>query len=172
MSVEYLRKQLGDNERILYTERHHWIFPLSELIKWILLELVVLALLVLVDVWLLPDPGWVRWGYLVLILPLLRIAVGFISWRANVFVLTNRRVVESTGVVNKTVMDSSLEKLNDVVLTQRLFGRILGYGDIEILTAASGAGVNDLRQIRHPLEFKTAMVNAKEELEQEFGASD
>ena len=29
MSVEYLRKQLGDNEEILYTERHHWIFPVS-----------------------------------------------------------------------------------------------------------------------------------------------
>ncbi len=67
--------------------------------------------------------------------------------------------------------DSSLEKLTDVILTQSLFGRMLGYGTIEILTAASSAGVNDLKQIAQPMEFKTAMVNAKEELEQEFGGS-
>jgi hypothetical protein len=40
------------------------------------------------------------------------------------------------------------------------------------LTAASTAAVNYLKQIRRPLEFKTAMVNAKEALEQEFGGSD
>jgi uncharacterized membrane protein YdbT with pleckstrin-like domain len=108
----------------------------------------------------------------VLIIPVVRVAAGFVSWLMNVYVVTNRRVVEVSGVVNKKVMDSSLEKLTDVVLTQRLFGRILGYGDIEVLTAASTAAVNYLKQIRRPLEFKTAMVNAKEELEQEFGGSD
>ena len=111
------------------------------------------------------------WGYLVLIVPLLRIGWAFLSWRVNVFVLTNRRVVEVTGIFNKTVSDSSLEKLTDVVLRQPLLGRIFGYGSIEILTAASGAGVNDLRQIRRPMAFKQAMVDAKEALDSRFGAS-
>jgi uncharacterized membrane protein YdbT with pleckstrin-like domain len=171
MSVEYLRKQLGDNEKILYTERHHWIFPVSEMVKWILVAIVIVAGLAFTAIWWWPDVGWIRWGYLVLIIPVGRVAAGFVSWRMNIYVVTNRRVVEVTGVVNKKVMDSSLEKLTDVVLTQRLFGRILGYGDIEVLTAASTAAVNYLKQIRRPLEFKTAMVNAKEELEQEFGGS-
>jgi uncharacterized membrane protein YdbT with pleckstrin-like domain len=172
MSVEYLRKQLGDNEEILYTERHHWIFPVSEMVKWIFVSIVILVALTFVAFWWLPDVRWIRWGYLVLIIPVVRVAAGFVSWLMNVYVVTNRRVVEVSGVVNKKVMDSSLEKLTDVVLTQRLFGRILGYGDIEVLTAASTAAVNYLKQIRRPLEFKTAMVNAKEELEQEFGGSD
>jgi uncharacterized membrane protein YdbT with pleckstrin-like domain len=80
-------------------------------------------------------------------------------------------VVESTGVLSKRVADSSLEKLTDVVLKQSIVGRMLDYGDIEVLTAAAGAGINYLRQIRKPMQFKTAMVNAKEELEHEMGQS-
>ena len=57
------------------------------------------------------------------------------------------------------------------VLRQSLLGRMLGFGDIEVLTAAAGAGINYLKQIRHPMKFKQAMVNAKEELEREMGQS-
>ena len=35
----------------------------------------------------------------------------------------------------------------------------------------AGAGINYPKQIRGPMEFKTAMVNAKEALEQEMGQS-
>jgi hypothetical protein len=57
------------------------------------------------------------------------------------------------------------------VLKQSIMGRALNYGDIVVLTAAAGAGINDLKQIRRPMEFKTQMLNAKEELERELGAS-
>ena len=170
MSVEYLKQQLGANERITYTERHHWIFPIAEMIKWILAAVVILVVIILLKSWQ-PGWSWVNWLVIAFLVPAFRIAWGFISWRMNVYALTNRRVVEVTGVVNKTVSDSSLEKLTDVVLRQSLFGRILGYGDIEVLTAAAGAGINNLKQIRKPMAFKTAMVNAKEELEREMGQS-
>ena len=170
MSVEYLKQQLGANERITYTERHHWIFPIAEMIKWILAAVVILVVIILLKSWQ-PGWSWVNWLFIAFLVPAFRIAWGFISWRMNVYARTNRRVVEVTGVVNKTVSDSSLEKLTDVVLRQSLFGRILGYGDIEVLTAAAGAGINNLKQIRKPMAFKTAMVNAKEELEREMGQS-
>ena len=170
MSVEYLKQQLGDNEKIVYTERHHWIFPIAEMIKWILFAVAVLVVIVLLKSWQ-PAWSWVDWLFIVLVVPAFRIVWGFVAWRMNVYALTNRRVVEVTGVVNKTVADSSLEKLTDVVLRQGLFGRLLGYGDIEVLTAAAGAGISYLKQIRKPMQFKQAMVNAKEDLEHEMGQS-
>jgi uncharacterized membrane protein YdbT with pleckstrin-like domain len=170
VSIEYLKQQLGDNEKIVYTERHHWIFPIAEMIKWILFAVAVLVVIVLLKGWQ-PGWSWVNWLFIVFVVPAFRIVWGFISWRMNVYALTNRRVVEVTGVVNKTVADSSLEKLTDVVLRQGLFGRLLGYGDIEVLTAAAGAGINYLKQIRKPMQFKQAMVNAKEDLEHEMGQS-
>jgi hypothetical protein len=170
VSIDYLKQQLGDNEKIVYTERHHWIFPIAEMIKWIFFAVAVLVVIVLLKSWQ-PGWSWVNWLFIVFVVPAFRIVWGFISWRMNVYALTNRRVVEVTGVVNKTVADSSLEKLTDVVLRQGLFGRLLGYGDIEVLTAAAGAGINYLKQIRKPMQFKQAMVNAKEDLEHEMGQS-
>ena len=168
MSVEYLRRQLSASERILYTERHHWVFPIAHMVRWILFAAVIIGLIILFS-YLFPDARFVRWFYFVLIVPAIRIGWGFLAWRMNVYVLTNRRVVEITGVLSKKVSDSSLEKLTDVVLTQSLFGRTLGYGTIEILTGAAAAGINRLKQIRNPMDFKTAMLNAKEELEHELG---
>ena len=171
MSIDYVQQQLGTNERILYTERHHWVFFVAEMIKWILFAAAVVALIVLLKVWWLPDAGWVWWLLLVFVIPAVRIAWGFLSWRMNVYVLTNRRVIESTGVLSKRVADSSLEKLTDIVLKQSILGRMLDYGDIVVLTAAAGAGISNLKQIRRPMEFKTQMLNAKEELEREMGSS-
>lgn len=61
--------------------------------------------------------------------------------------------------------DSSLEKVNDVKLEQSFWGRLLDYGNIEILTA-SELGVNKFNQVGQPIRLKTAMLNAKENLEQ------
>ena len=172
MGIEYVRQQLGDVEAILYTERHHWVFFVAEMVKWIVFAVAVVVLIILLKVWWLPDAGWIWWLLLVFLVPAARIAWGFLSWKMNVYVLTNRRVIESTGVLSKRVADSSLEKLTDIVLKQSIVGRMLDYGDIVVLTASAGAGINDLKQIRRPMEFKTQMVNAKEELERDLGASD
>lgn len=171
MSVDYVKQQLGANEKIRYTERHHWIFFVAEMIKWILFAAAVLAVIIIFRVWWFEGASWVWWLLLVFLVPAARIAWGFLSWRMNVYVLTNRRVIESTGVLSKRVADSSLEKLTDIVLKQSILGRMLDYGDIVVLTAAAGAGINNLRQIRKPMEFKTQMLDAKEELEHELGAS-
>jgi hypothetical protein len=61
------------------------------------------------------------------------------------------------------VVDSSLEKVNDVKMSQSFLGRMFGFGDIEILTA-SELGVNLFHEIGDPVGFKTAMLNAKERL--------
>jgi len=171
VSIEYVQKQLGASEKILYTERHHWIFFVAEMIKWILFAVAVLALVIVLKVWWLPDAGWVWWLLLVFIIPAVRIVWGFLSWLMNLYVLTNRRVIEATGVLSKRVADSSLEKLTDIVLKQSILGRALNYGDIIVLTAAAGAGISELKQIRRPVEFKTHMLDAKEQLERELGAS-
>ena len=169
MSIAYVEQQLGASEKVLYTERHHWVFFVAEMMKWILFAAAVIAVIIILRVWLFEGASWVWWLLLVFLIPALRITWGFLSWKMNVYVLTNRRVIESTGVLSKRVADSSLEKLTDIVLKQSIVGRMLNYGDIVVLTASAGAGINNLRQIRRPMQFKTQMVNAKEQLEHELG---
>ncbi len=68
--------------------------------------------------------------------------IGFVlwDWRNQEWLITTRRVMRAEGVLNKSVSDSSLEKINDARLDQSIFGRIFGFGTLDILTAAEEAG--------------------------------
>jgi uncharacterized membrane protein YdbT with pleckstrin-like domain len=84
-------------------------------------------------------------------------------WSNREYIVTNRRVIQISGVFSKDVVDSSLEKVNDVKMSQSFLGRTFDYGDIEILTA-SETGDNLFKRIGNPIKFKTAMLNAKEKM--------
>ncbi len=86
------------------------------------------------------------------------------------YVLTNRRVIQVEGVLNRTATDSSLEKINDAVLSQSVFGRMFDFGDLTVLTA-SEAGIEKMRMLRGPIRFKKAMLDAKHDYEVEMERS-
>src|SRR4029078_10849008 len=80
------------------------------------------------------------------------------------YVLTNRRVIQVEGVLDRNSTDSSLEKINDAVLKQSVFGRMFDFGDLTVLTA-SESGIDTMKMIRSPIAFKKAMLDAKHEFE-------
>jgi hypothetical protein len=91
---------------------------------------------------------------------LIRILLDWINER---YIITNRRVMEVGGIINKHVRDSALEKVNDVDLKQSVVGRLLGFGTVQIITG-SDIGVNMFHRISNPVRFKREMLNAKEKL--------
>lgn len=170
MADRYLSKMLGSNEEIILETRHHWLMLLWHMLPETLLFISLTVLVSLMRFSWLPDKKWVAWGYVLLLLPAISALRDVLMWLTRKFIVTSRRVVQLSGVINKNVIDSSLEKVNDVKLSQPLLGRLFGYGDIEILTA-SELGVNKFTRIKDPVRFKTAMLNAKESLESERGVS-
>lgn len=163
MRDSYLHSVLGENEDILLVTRQHWLVLLGEILVEAVLAVAIIVLISLV--WtLMPNP-LVPFGYLLLLLPLGSMLRDIAIWDSRKYVVTNRRVVQISGVFNKNVTDSSLEKVNDVKMEQSFLGRLFDYGDVEILTA-SELGANLFRHIGRPIRFKTAMLNAKERLEQ------
>ena len=93
----------------------------------------------------------------------LSIAWAALTFRSEEIVLTNRRIVHARGVINKRATDASLDRITDAVLTEPFFGRVFGYGDLEVRTAAI-AGIGRLRMLRGAKGFKTAMLDARHEL--------
>ena len=83
-----------------------------------------------------------------------------LRYRHQEYVITNRRVMQVGGVINKHSTDSSLEKINDAALSQSIFGRMFGFGDLDVLTA-SESGIERFRMIRDPISFKRAMLDAE-----------
>lgn len=169
MPDSYLKNLLGENEHIIFVTRQHWLVLLVEILPESILAVAFVVLVTLIWTLWLPNP-LVPLGYLPLLIPLLSLWRDVLIWAHRQYVITNRRVIQVSGVFNKDVTDSSLEKVNDVKLEQSFLGRLLDYGNIEILTA-SELGVNKFRQIGQPIRFKTAMLNAKEKLEQGQGRS-
>ncbi len=163
MSDRYLKSLLGENEQVLFVTHQHWLVLAGEILIETLLSIALIVLVTLMYfLWVL-NP-LVLFGYLLLIFPLISLWRDVLIWSNRKYVVTDRRVIQLSGVFNKNVTDSSLDKVNDVKLTQSFLGRMLGYGNIEILTA-SELGVNMFMHIGQPIQYKAAMINAKEKLE-------
>ncbi len=165
MPKSYIENLLGDQERIILVTRQHWFMLVKSIVLEILLIFIIIAIAIGTKVifsqytWLITITGAV-----VLVIPLATMIRDVLDWSNRRYIVTNRRVIQISGVFGKDVIDSSLEKVNDVKLDQSFLGRLFNYGDIEILTA-SELGANLFKRIGEPIRFKTAMINAKEQLE-------
>lgn len=159
MATNYLEGLLGENEEILLETRQHWLVLFNK----IFLEIVLAAVLIAGTFFLSAIYPVAAYGFILLLVPLVGLLRDVLVWNSNAYVVTNRRILRVSGVFGKNVMDSSLEKVNDVKMSQSFLGRMFGYGDIQILTASELA-VDMFHQINDPIGFKTAMLNAKEKL--------
>jgi membrane protein YdbS with pleckstrin-like domain len=158
----YLESLMGEKEKIALKERQHWLVIVPKLVLWGAVALLVLLVTAVLSV-ATPLDGVALVLLLALVVPFWRMMVDLLNWWNEQYVITNRRVIQLEGTINKHSIDSSLEKVNDVVLEQSAMGRMLNYGDVQILTA-SEMGVNLFRRIARPVRFKTEMLNQKEAL--------
>ncbi|RPH58145.1 MAG: hypothetical protein EHM81_10520 [Chloroflexi bacterium] len=159
MAKNYVQSMLGENERVILVTRQHWFVLFSTILAEILVALLVIGGIVATAMY---NP-LAAFGFLLVLIPLALMLRDILAWSNHQYIVTNRRVIQISGIFNKAVVDSSLEKVNDVKMTQSFLGRLFDYGDVEILTA-SELGVNLFKRIGDPVKFKTAMLNAKESL--------
>ena len=169
--MSYADGLLATGERIAHREKQHW-FVLVWGAKLAVAAIILGLILVILSQMVSPDQRAALGTFMGVASAALIIGgLGVLGWHIlrylnQEYVLTNRRVIQVQGVLNKTSMDSSLEKINDARLEQSVFGRIFGFGDLEILTAAD-TGVDRFRMIRNPIGFKKAMLDAKHEYERD-----
>ncbi|HWM92778.1 MAG TPA: PH domain-containing protein [Thermoanaerobaculia bacterium] len=148
--------QLQPGEEILY--RAH-VTRIS-LIPWVAALVLVVAGAV-IGWQYAPEPAILLVAGVLAAVLAVTILVKLVVLRSNEHVLTNRRMIQQTGVFNKRSMDAPLDKVNNVEHWQTLWGRLLGYGDVEIDTA-SEHGATRFSNIARPLELKSAIVAASE----------
>jgi hypothetical protein len=172
--MAYLNNLMAAGEQPIRREHQHWFVLAADARYAIFAWIAAVALLFLSGSILANAPDVQRvvgWVVVVLVIGgLIYFGWQVLRWTNEEFVVTSRRVLQSEGVVNKRVVDSSLEKINDAVLTQSIFGRLFGFGDLDILTA-SESGISRLRMLRQPDDFKRAMLDAKHDLELELSGA-
>lgn len=165
----YIESMLLNDEAIIYTGRKHFTMVLGQLLT----EIILLGLTG-VATWLVGQVlqqynlmnnlfvVYVLYGVLAVAALVLLVSaiLDYMRWYNDCVVLTNQRIMKFEGLFNRHMIESSLDKINDVALNQTIFGRIIGYGDITILTAAD-TGIQEMRNIADPVSFKRALAEAR-----------
>jgi hypothetical protein len=171
--MSYADGLLSTGERIELRERQHW-FILVWAGRWAIFAIIGALILGFLANGLDPDgiSGTIRTLASLVFVVLLVGGIASVAWEAlqyrhQEYVISNRRVMQVGGVINKHSTDSSLEKINDAALSQSIFGRMFGFGDLDVLTA-SESGIERFRMIQDPIAFKRAMLDAKHEYELEM----
>ncbi len=118
-------------ELIIFTTNRHWLV----LIAW----LFVIAAFGAISVLLLPLTGAIADGEV----PLLLIGIGVLiawgaalwDWRNRKFILTDRRLIQTRGILGKQRMMIPLYRIEDISHRFGILGWLIGYGDLIVESA-------------------------------------
>ncbi len=174
--MSYADGLLAKDETVVRREHQHWIFPFYIAGKWVAIAVAVTVLGFILSQWVFKSDGTGIIGgtinfinnvvTIVTVIALAFAVIGFvysvIQWQTQEYILTSHRVLHVHGVINKQSGDSSLENITDAQIRVPWLGRILGFGDLTVMTA-SEAGINDLRALTDPIGFKKSMMESKTE---------
>ncbi len=101
------------------------------------------------------------WGILIIILFVAFLAYKYMVRRNNIWVVTSLRVIDEEGVFTNHSKESPLDKINNISYTQTFWGKIFGYGNIEIQTAAE-IGSTTYTMVEKPRLLKDTITQMQE----------
>src|SRR5260221_530530 len=127
--MSYVDKHLLPGETVQYRTRLHWKTYVG---YWLIALLVFLPL----TVWLM-----VTGQQLVAIIPAVAAgvvwAMGSLQRDKAEFAVTDRRIIIKLGILSVRSIELMLPKVEAIAVTQSMWGRMFGYGDI-VVTGSGG----------------------------------
>ena len=145
-----MRTVLKKDEKILLITRQHWLRLVLPFFAWLLLAVLL--------IW------WLQNGtaLIIVLVTALYPMLEYINWKYNLWCVTNLRVVDETGFFTRYSKESPLDKINNVEYDQGIWGRLFGFGNVDIQTAAE-LGETKYQLIHHPKLLKDTITHAQEE---------
>lgn len=148
-----MRTELKKDENLLVVIRQHWLKLVLPFLAWVLLT-------VLLFIFLTGENT--KFALIAGLVTALYPAYLFLEWKHNLWGVTNMRVVDESGFFSRYSKESPLDKINNVEYTQSVWGRMFGYGDVEIQTAAE-LGDTKYSMIHKPKLLKDTITLAQED---------
>lgn len=144
-----MRTALKKDEKILLITRQHWIRLVLPVFVWLIAAVLL--------IWLADTTGFI----VTLVLALYPV-LEFVNYRSNLWCVTNFRVVDESGFFSRYSKESPLDKINNVEYDQSIWGRLFGFGNVDIQTAAE-LGETTYELIHRPKQLKDTITFAQEE---------
>jgi uncharacterized membrane protein YdbT with pleckstrin-like domain len=147
--------KLLPGENLIVKDHPHWITVVKSL-----LAPVVLFLVVAVADFTLLAPGSVYVPKLrtiltlgVAALALLWFIVVWIRWQSVIYTLSDQRITIQSGVLSRQEKIIPIDRVQDCTTRQSIFGRMIGYGRVEV-DAAGAQGAEVLDHLPRPGDFR------------------
>ncbi|MBL0146599.1 MAG: PH domain-containing protein [Chitinophagaceae bacterium] len=144
-----MRTVLKKDEKVLVVIHQHWLKLATPIAAWLLVSVLL--------IWFLHNTG-----LLIALVAALFPLYEYINWKHNLWAVTNLRVIDESGFFSRYSKESPLDKINNVEYNQSLTGRLLGYGTVDIQTAAE-MGETTYELINNPKLLKDTITHAQEE---------
>ena len=146
-----MRTVLKKDEKKLIIIRQHWLKLVLPFFAWLMLAILLIVFI-----------KNYRVDFIIILLTALYPMVEYINWKNNLWCVTNLRVVDESGFFTRYSKESPLDKINNVEYNQSIWGRLFGFGDVDIQTAAE-LGETTYNLIHHPKLLKDTITHAQEE---------
>jgi uncharacterized membrane protein YdbT with pleckstrin-like domain len=140
-------KYLLPTERTVIRVRRHWAILSSDLLQ--VVGLVVLA--AVISLAGRDRPGayyWLAWW--ILLTAVLRFALVWGEWFVERFVVTDMRVIMTSGIVTRKVAMMPLVKVTDMTYERSVMGQILGYGEFIVESAGQDQALSRVPFLPRP----------------------
>jgi len=140
-----MRTVLDDDEKILYETRRHLLYLVG---TWgVVCGITYIAILLFKTELILLGTIFFMWYF-------------FTEWKNNIWVITNKRLIDEWGVFTKSLKETPLEKINNVSYKKDILGMVFNYGTIYVQSAAED-GATVMKMIPNPEEFLRKISEAK-----------
>lgn len=148
-----MKTQLKKDEKIILVTKPHW-FTLG------LPFLIMLAGFIIGSIIEKSAKG--SYGLFLILIVLCYFIFKIIQRNMNIWVVTNLRVIDEYGVISNNSKESPLDKINNVTYKQSFWGKIFGFGNVQIQTAAE-IGSTTYFAVEKPKELKDTITQMQEE---------
>jgi uncharacterized membrane protein YdbT with pleckstrin-like domain len=169
-------ESLMQGEEVVYQTEKHWMAPLAD--SW---KAILMLLGAAVVAWLQPEQTDGIMGFVGRLLELARLGLLFggllwivyniLNWRVAWVKVTNLRVLGQEGLLRRKETDSLLSSISDVRAKSSFVGRTLKYGDITIFTASGEAGADTFTSMKDADRLKKVILEQKTKLTGTFATA-
>ncbi|HXB03278.1 MAG TPA: PH domain-containing protein [Candidatus Angelobacter sp.] len=145
--------ELLPGENLVLKAHQHWIV----IVKSLVIPVVLLVIAGVVDLFVKSGTGIPHFRTIVSLLAIaiagLWLIVVWIRWQSTSYTLTDQRIKIDTGVFGRSSKTIPIDRIQDATTKQTLFGRMLGYGRVEV-DAAGAQGAEVLDHLPNPGAFR------------------
>jgi uncharacterized membrane protein YdbT with pleckstrin-like domain len=145
--------ELLPGENLVLEAHQHWIV----VVKSLVIPFFLLVIAGIIDLLVKSGTGIPHFRTIVTLVAVaiagLWLIVVWIRWQSPSYTLTDQRIKIESGVFGRSSKTIPIDRVQDCTTRQTLFGRMLGYGRVEV-DAAGAQGAEVLDHLPHPGAFR------------------